>query len=309
MLHNMFLLYKSLWWSKFGNWWFTSIFVIQNVWSINSTSRRREWPSNAALQFCWTLSSKKIPKLFHTYNKNEISGASYTFDWSVFLKSILGSCAAFLICWNGIEKYHAKSTKSYLSRKHPTFQVVISSQLCSNRIDKYKLYCITILFSTMITRKIKDIDTLIDSLPSEDSTKRLQDAALESMNAGLTPFETFFSLFWINTWQGLSELYFREWKARRWITAFCKWSGSITFTNIGHISRHSRYPAGCKTGKFYSLVLALSNISISSESESPSIIRPFWLSSKSYLNKNVDECTHWVYNNLVIFRIISGYHK
>ena len=41
------------------------------------------------------------------------------------------------------------------------------------------------LFSTMITRKIKDIDTLIDSLPSEDSTKRLQDAALESMNAGL----------------------------------------------------------------------------------------------------------------------------
>ena len=43
----------------------------------------------------------------------------------------------------------------------------------------------------MITRKIKDIDTLIDSLPSEDSTKRLQDAALESMNAGLTPFETF----------------------------------------------------------------------------------------------------------------------
>ena len=37
----------------------------------------------------------------------------------------------------------------------------------------------------MITRKIKDIDTLIDSLPSEDSTKRLQDAALESMNAGL----------------------------------------------------------------------------------------------------------------------------
>ena len=62
----------------------------------------------------------------------------------------------------------------------------------------------------MITRKIKDIDTLIDSLPSEDSTKRLQDAALESMNAGLTSFETFFSLFWINTWQGLSELYFRE---------------------------------------------------------------------------------------------------
>ena len=41
------------------------------------------------------------------------------------------------------------------------------------------------LFSTMITRKIKDIDTLIDSLPSEGSTKRLQDAALESMNAGL----------------------------------------------------------------------------------------------------------------------------
>ena len=41
------------------------------------------------------------------------------------------------------------------------------------------------LFSTMITRKIKDIDTLIDSLPSESSTKRLQDAALESMNAGL----------------------------------------------------------------------------------------------------------------------------
>jgi len=35
----------------------------------------------------------------------------------------------------------------------------------------------------MITRKIKDIDTLIDSLPSEASTKRLQDAALESMNA------------------------------------------------------------------------------------------------------------------------------
>lgn len=40
------------------------------------------------------------------------------------------------------------------------------------------------LFSTMITRKIKDIDTLIDSLPSEDSTKRLQDAALESMHTG-----------------------------------------------------------------------------------------------------------------------------
>ena len=66
----------------------------------------------------------------------------------------------------------------------------------------------------MITRKIKDIDTLIDSLPSEASTKRLQDAALESMNAGLqctfynnTKF-TFFGLFWINTWQGLSELYF-----------------------------------------------------------------------------------------------------
>ena len=65
----------------------------------------------------------------------------------------------------------------------------------------------------MITRKIKDIDTLIDSLPSEDSTKRLQDAALESMNAGLsctfynnTKFTRF--LFWINTWQGLSELYF-----------------------------------------------------------------------------------------------------
>ena len=73
---------------------------------------------------------------------------------------------------------------------------------------------LSFLFSTMITRKIKDIDTLIDSLPSEASTKRLQDAALESMNAGLqctfynnTKF-TFFGLFWINTWQGLSELYF-----------------------------------------------------------------------------------------------------
>ena len=62
----------------------------------------------------------------------------------------------------------------------------------------------------MITRKIKDIDTLIDSLPSEGSTKRLQDAALESMNAGLHINKRqfrFVSLFWINTWQGLSELY------------------------------------------------------------------------------------------------------
>ena len=60
----------------------------------------------------------------------------------------------------------------------------------------------------MITRKIKDIDTLIDSLPSEDSTKRLQDAALESMNAGLKQnVEHFIVYFWINTWQGLSELY------------------------------------------------------------------------------------------------------
>ena len=38
------------------------------------------------------------------------------------------------------------------------------------------------LFSTLITRKIKDIDTLIDSLPSEASTKQLQNAALEKMN-------------------------------------------------------------------------------------------------------------------------------
>ena len=248
-----------------------------------------------------------------------------------FKKSILGSGAALIVCWNGIEKHHTKSIKSYLSRKYPTFQV---NQCASNysqteRDQKvavihiilygsaYTIYyddfdsgnvqlvwytvekilfrlVLSSLFSTMITRKIKDIDTLIDSLPSEDSTKRLQDAALESMNAGLsctfynnTKFTRF--LFWINTWQGLSELYFfREWKARRWITAFCKWSGSITFTNIGHISRHSRYPTGCKTGKFYSLALALSNISISSESESPSMIRPFWLSSKSYLKR-------WVY--------------
>ena len=34
----------------------------------------------------------------------------------------------------------------------------------------------------MITRKIKDIDTLIDSLPSEASTKQLQNAALEKMH-------------------------------------------------------------------------------------------------------------------------------
>ena len=38
------------------------------------------------------------------------------------------------------------------------------------------------LFSTLITRKIKDIDTLIDSLPSEASTKQLQNAALEKMH-------------------------------------------------------------------------------------------------------------------------------
>ena len=52
----------------------------------------------------------------------------------------------------------------------------------------------------MITRKIKDIDTLIDSLPSEDSTKRLQDAALESMNAGLkqnVDLKHFIVYFWI----------------------------------------------------------------------------------------------------------------
>lgn len=70
----------------------------------------------------------------------------------------------------------------------------------------------------MITRKIKDIDTLIDSLPSEDSTKRLQDAALESMNAGLTYFNTFqqhfIVYFWINTWQGLSELYLKRMKSK-----------------------------------------------------------------------------------------------
>ena len=163
------------------------------------------------------------------------------------------------------------------------------------------------LFSTMITRKIKDIDTLIDSLPSESSTKRLQDAALESMNAGLqcifynktkfTRFLVYFGLILGKAW--VNCISFREWKARRWITAFCKWSGSITFTNIGHISRYSRYTTGCKTGKFYSLALALSNISISSESESPSMIRPFWLSSKSYL---IIWMYGYIHNNLVIFR-------
>ena len=40
------------------------------------------------------------------------------------------------------------------------------------------------LFSTLITRKIKEIDTLIDSLPSDHSTTVLQNRALETMHTG-----------------------------------------------------------------------------------------------------------------------------
>ena len=140
----------------------------------------------------------------------------------------------------------------------------------------------------------------------------INECRFECISIGNSQFSDFLVYFGLILGKAWVNCIFREWKARRWITAFCKWSGSITFTNIGHISRHSRYPTGCKTGKFpgirfqpvlvrgslfYSLALALSNISISSESESPSMIRPFWLSSKSYLKT-------WVYGyiHVVIFR-------
>ena len=40
------------------------------------------------------------------------------------------------------------------------------------------------IFSTMITRTIKNIDTLVDSLPSEESSTALQTATLQTVHMG-----------------------------------------------------------------------------------------------------------------------------